>query len=168
MVRFVSRSSDHVRSPDHPILTPLCLRPSARDPTPHRALLKTNAKVQFERPVKRLSRPFFLVSESSNRGQFQPCFSLFTVRSAEGRKTSLRFWLNAECRVLIAKFSKIPHRIAAPRWEENDLLYYLFAYKVKRIVTRSAKNSVPGNSLSATEAFPLTTCHPEPEQSVAA
>jgi hypothetical protein len=43
-------------------------------------------KVQFERPVKRLSKPFFPVFQGFNRGQFQPCFLVFTVRSAEGRK----------------------------------------------------------------------------------
>ena len=80
------------RSPDVPItrspdlFAALCLRPSARNPTPHSALLKTKAKVQFERPVKRLSRPFFLVFQNSNRSQFQPCFPVFAVRSAEGRK----------------------------------------------------------------------------------
>jgi len=66
--------------------TPLCLRPSATDPTPHRALLKTKAKVQFERPVKRLSKPFFYVFQQSNPTQFQPSFRALTVRSAEGRK----------------------------------------------------------------------------------
>jgi hypothetical protein len=68
------------------IPTALCLRPSARDPTPHSPLLKTNIKPQFEKPVKRLSMPFFSVFQRSNLAQFQPSFSVFTVRSAEGRK----------------------------------------------------------------------------------
>ncbi len=68
------------------ILAALCLCPSARDPTPHSALLQTKAKVQFERPVKRLSKPLFSVFPGSNPAQFWPSFSVFTVRSAEGRK----------------------------------------------------------------------------------
>src|SRR5689334_1166086 len=67
------------------IPTALCRCPSATTPTPHRALLKTKAKVQFERPVKRLLKPFFYVFQQSNLAQFQPCFLVLTVRSAEGR-----------------------------------------------------------------------------------
>ena len=63
----------------------LCLCPSATTPTPHRALLKAKVKVQFERPFKRLSKSFFSVFQGSNPGQFQVTFSVFTVRSAEGR-----------------------------------------------------------------------------------
>jgi hypothetical protein len=48
----------------------LCLRPSATDPTPLHALLKTKAEPQFERPVKSLSTPFSPVFQGSNRGQF--------------------------------------------------------------------------------------------------
>src|SRR5690349_20247855 len=68
---------DHGDSGDRRALrtTALCLRPSATDPTPHRALLKTKAKVQFERPVKRLSTPLFYVFQQSNPAQFQPSFS---------------------------------------------------------------------------------------------
>jgi hypothetical protein len=66
------------------ILAALCLRPSAGDPTPHRALLKTKAEVQFDRAVTERSKPFLPVFQGSNCGQFQPCFLVFTVRSAEG------------------------------------------------------------------------------------
>jgi len=53
--------SDHriTRCPDHPISAALCLRPSARDPTPIGVLLKTKAKVQFDSLVDKLSKPFF-------------------------------------------------------------------------------------------------------------
>jgi hypothetical protein len=80
------------RSPDVPItrspdlFAPLCLRPSARDPTPHSALLKTKAKPEFDKTVTRLSMPFFPVFQGFNPAQFQPDFSVFTVRSAEGYK----------------------------------------------------------------------------------
>jgi hypothetical protein len=67
------------------ILAACCLRPSATDPTPHRALLKTKAKVQFDRAVTDRSKPFFPVFQDFYPAQFQPCFSVFAVRSAEGR-----------------------------------------------------------------------------------
>src|SRR5256885_15056992 len=66
----------------------LCLRLSASDPPPIAPLLKTKAEVTFERPVKGLSRPFFPVFQGFNRGQFQPCFLVPDVRSAEGRNRS--------------------------------------------------------------------------------
>jgi|SRR6478609_7703085 len=53
----------------------LCLCPSARNPTPLTLLLKTKAKVQFERPVKRLSTTFF--SRFSGR-QFISISALFS------------------------------------------------------------------------------------------
>lgn len=62
----------------------LCLRPSARAPTPLDVLLKTKAEPQFERPVKSLSTPLFRVFQRSNRGQFSALFLVFAVRSAEG------------------------------------------------------------------------------------
>jgi hypothetical protein len=65
-------------------------------------LLKTKVKVQFERPVKRLSKPFFSVFHRFNPGQFQPSFSVFTVRSAEGRKLIEGL---ANCQLLIANCS---------------------------------------------------------------
>src|ERR1044071_1382804 len=68
------------------IFTALCLRPSATDPTPLEVLLKTKARPQFDKTVKRLSKPFFYVFQQSNPTQFQPSFSVLTVRSAEGRK----------------------------------------------------------------------------------
>jgi hypothetical protein len=66
------------------ILAALCLRPSAIDPTPHRDLLKTKAKVPFNRPMTERSKPFFSDFQDSNRAQFQPCFTVSSVRSAEG------------------------------------------------------------------------------------
>jgi hypothetical protein len=67
------------------------VRVDAAPPTPDRALLKTKVKVQFEKPVKRLSTPPFPVFQGSNQAQFQPVFFVFTVRSAEGRNG--RGWL---------------------------------------------------------------------------
>jgi hypothetical protein len=64
--------------------TALCLHPSASDPTPHRALLKTKAKPHFDRTVTERSKALFPVFQLSNRGQFWPCFPVFAVRSAEG------------------------------------------------------------------------------------
>jgi hypothetical protein len=88
------------------ILAAFCLRPSAATPTPHRALLKTKAKVQFDRAVTERSKPFFSVFQDFNPAQFQPCFLVFAVRSAEGRNASEASFL-ADCCLLIAIFSKI-------------------------------------------------------------
>jgi hypothetical protein len=84
------------RSPDHPIFAALCPRPSAKDPTPQALLLKTKAQPQFDKTVTRLSMPFLGVFLGSNLAQFQPSFSAFAVRSAEGRKAAT-FWLNTDC-----------------------------------------------------------------------
>ncbi len=70
---------------DHRSFTALCLRSSARDPTPHSTLLQTKAQPQFERTVDRAVEAFFCAFQRSNLAQIQPSFSLFTVRSAEGR-----------------------------------------------------------------------------------
>jgi hypothetical protein len=105
---LVCFSAPITRFPDHRItriLAALCLRPSARDPTPHDVLLKTKTKPQFERPVKSLSTLFFSAFQRSNLAQFQGGFSLFTVRSAEGHK-DFPVWLTADCRVLIACFQR--------------------------------------------------------------
>jgi hypothetical protein len=51
-----------------------------------RLLLITKAKVHFDRTVTERSMPFFSLLQGSNPVQFQPSFSVFTVRSAEGRK----------------------------------------------------------------------------------
>jgi hypothetical protein len=51
-------------------------------------LLKTKVKVPFDRPVTERSKRFSPVFQGSNRGQFQPCFRFFSVRSAEGRNFS--------------------------------------------------------------------------------
>jgi hypothetical protein len=67
------------------ILAALCLCPSAKTPPPIRPWLKTKVKVPFDRPVTERSKRFSPVFQGSNRGQFQPCFSVFAVRSAEGR-----------------------------------------------------------------------------------
>jgi len=76
----------------------LCLRLSARDPPPIDVLLKTKAKVQFDWTVDRAVEALFSVFHGSNRGQFQPCFVVFTVRSAEGYNgLELPCWLTAEC-----------------------------------------------------------------------
>jgi hypothetical protein len=80
------------------ILATLCLRPSARDPTPLDVLLKTKVKPQFDSPVDRTVEAFFLAFQGFNQAQFQPCFLVFAVRSAEGRNgLELPFWLNADC-----------------------------------------------------------------------
>ena len=55
----------------------LCLRPSARDPPPIAPLLKTKAKVPFDRAVTERSRLLFCVFQPFNRAQFQPLFSRF-------------------------------------------------------------------------------------------
>jgi hypothetical protein len=82
--------SDHARCRRSPgasgDFATLCLRPSAIDPTPLTLLLKTKVKVQFDKTVIRLSKALFRVLSRSNPTQFQPGFSIFAVRSAEGRK----------------------------------------------------------------------------------
>jgi hypothetical protein len=82
--------SDHARcraiTAISAILAALCLRPSAGDPTPHKRLLKTKAKPQFDRAVTERSKLIFCVFRWSNQAQFQPCFLVSSVRSAEGRQ----------------------------------------------------------------------------------
>jgi len=100
------------RSPDHQMSrSPDLLQPSAcvlqpPTPTPHKVLLKAKAKPQFDRAVTERSKSLFLVSQSSNRGQFQPDFSVFTVRSAEGCKPLQQACTNevalASCQLLAA------------------------------------------------------------------
>jgi hypothetical protein len=48
-------------------------------------LLKTKVKSQFDRAVDRTVEAFFSVFQGSHRAQFQRCFLVFAVRSAEGR-----------------------------------------------------------------------------------
>jgi hypothetical protein len=62
-----------------PTLQPSACVPSASDPTPHSVLLKTKAKVQFERTVDRLSKPFFCRFCQSNRCHFAGHFTLVTL-----------------------------------------------------------------------------------------
>jgi hypothetical protein len=47
-------------------------------------LLKTKVKPQFDSPVDRTVEAFFLAFQGFNQAQFQPCFLVFAVRSAEG------------------------------------------------------------------------------------
>jgi len=90
-------------------------------------LLKTKIKPQFERPVQSLSTSLFPVFQGSNRGQFQPCFSVFTVRSAEGRKPleTRRFGCtaSADCHVF-----KDPWTL----WFQTSALYRFLFAQVKR------------------------------------
>jgi hypothetical protein len=80
------------------ILATLCLCPSAIDPPPISVLLKTKVKPQFDSPVDRTVEVFFPAFQGFNQAQFQPCFLVFAVRSAEGRNgLELPFWLTAEC-----------------------------------------------------------------------
>src|SRR6476661_4946346 len=106
------------------IPTSLCLRPSARDPTPHSALLQTKAQPQFDRAVTERSKPFFRVFQRSNLAQFQPSFSVFTVRSAEGRKAFQVLSTNLQLEASVVK----DH---GPRThfnlEPNIAFYHLFA-----------------------------------------
>jgi hypothetical protein len=61
-------------------------------------LLKTKVKPQFDRAVDRTVEVFFPAFQGFNQAQFQPCFLVFAVRSAEGRNgLELPFWLNADC-----------------------------------------------------------------------
>jgi hypothetical protein len=75
----VSFLSDHpiTRSPDHgdhPILAPLCLRPSARAPPGIYVLLQTQHKPDFDRAMTARSKPFFLY--------FLPSLLLFATRKS--------------------------------------------------------------------------------------
>jgi len=81
---------------DHGDSAALCLRTSAIDPPPIDVLLKTKVKPRFDSPMTERSKPLFSIFKGSNRGQFQPYFPVFTVRSAEGRNTAMR-WLFAKC-----------------------------------------------------------------------
>jgi hypothetical protein len=57
----------------------------SHDPPPTDALLKTKAQPQFDSTVDRAVEAFFCVFPQFNLAQFQPCFFVFAVRSAEGR-----------------------------------------------------------------------------------
>jgi len=58
----------------------------SQNPPPRALLLKTKAEVSFDSPVDRTVEALFYVFRRSNPVQFQAYFSVFTVRSAEGRK----------------------------------------------------------------------------------
>jgi hypothetical protein len=64
-------------------------------------LLKTKAKVQFDRPVTERSKALFPAFQVFNQAQFKPCFLIFTVRSAEGYN-QLEVPFLADCSLLIA------------------------------------------------------------------
>jgi hypothetical protein len=93
--------------------------PQPETPPPITPLLKTKIKPQFDRTVTERSKPFFTVFQGSNHGQFQPCFPVFTVRSAEGRKVE-GVGILANCQLPIASrlFSKIVQVTAFPHWKE--------------------------------------------------
>jgi hypothetical protein len=65
----------------------LCLYPSATPPPGVGVLLITKAQPHFDRAVTERSEDLFPVFQRLNLAQFQPSFSVFTVRSAEGRKS---------------------------------------------------------------------------------
>src|SRR6476661_6261191 len=67
-----------LRSPDHqmsrsPDFAALCLCPSARAPPPIGVLLKTKAKVQFDRAVEALFLSFLPTESVSFCRSFYPC-----------------------------------------------------------------------------------------------
>src|SRR6478752_6211288 len=70
------------------ILAALCLRLSATTPTPHSALLKTKAKVQFDRPVKRLSKRFFYVFQQSKSDSISALFFGFDCPVGRGSQNA--------------------------------------------------------------------------------
>jgi hypothetical protein len=80
---------------DPGVLSTLCLCPSARTPPPISVLLKTKVKPQFDRTVDRTVEALFPAFQGFNQAQFQPCFLVFTVRSAEGYKAAMLL-LNAD------------------------------------------------------------------------
>jgi len=70
--------SDHQmpRSPDHPIFTALCLRPSARDPTPLKRFVETKAQPQFDSPFDRPVEAFLAFFRGQIRFNFSLLFPL--------------------------------------------------------------------------------------------
>lgn len=103
-----------------PTFAALCLCPSAATPTPHSVLLKTKAKVQFDRAVTGRSKPFFYRFCQSNRYHFPGLFTVVTLcrridrqwvaplHQVPNTKNQVpAFWLIANCQLLFALFSKI-------------------------------------------------------------
>jgi hypothetical protein len=90
-------------------------------------LLKTKAKVQFDRAVTDRSKPFFPVFQDFYPAQFQPCFSVFAVRSAEGR--------NWKGLVFSGQIASLPIAnclfYCLSSLEGKHLIYHLFAPPVK-------------------------------------
>ena len=82
----ITRCPDHPMSRSPDLFAAFCLCLSAKTPTPHKGLLKTKAKPQFDRAVTDRSKSIFSVFRRSNCDQFRPFFPAFTVRSAEGHK----------------------------------------------------------------------------------
>jgi len=102
------------RSPDHPIFAALCLRPSARDPTPLDVLLKTKVKPQFDRAVDRTVDALFLRFSGLQSGSISAFVFSFLlsgrqrVATAGSRAAQLRRASNC-------------HRERAANRESNDL-----------------------------------------------
>jgi len=96
-----------------------CLCPSAIDPTPLDALLKTKAQPQFDSPVDRAVEAFFCVFLRSNRAQLQSSFSVFTVRSAEGRKFQEAARRN-NCRASTCHPERAAAFAAEPNWRSSS------------------------------------------------
>ena len=107
-----------------------CRCPSARPPPPMALLLKTKAKVPFERPVKRLSRPLFRVFHMPNRVFFN--LRLFCFQRATTRHTSA--------------------------WLSNVVLYHLFAFKSRKkwLFCRETSCSSRARFLSRIHLPPVT------------
>jgi hypothetical protein len=66
------------------ILAALCLRPSARAPPPVGVLLKTKAKVQFDRAVTERSKLLFCVFQPFQSGSISALFSRFNCPVGRG------------------------------------------------------------------------------------
>jgi hypothetical protein len=66
------------------IFTALCLRPSARDPPGGKTFVDNKSQSALRPDGHRTVDALFLPFQGSNPVQFQPSFSVFTVRSAEG------------------------------------------------------------------------------------
>jgi hypothetical protein len=64
--------------------TALCLRPSARYPTPHAPLLKTKAEVPFDRPVDRTVEAIFSCLSAVQSGPISALFSRFCCPVGRG------------------------------------------------------------------------------------
>jgi hypothetical protein len=84
----------------------LCLRPSARDPPPISALLKTKIKPQFDRAVDRAVEALFPIFQGIKSGPISALFSHFHCAVGRGSQR-IMVCILADCCLLIAMFSKI-------------------------------------------------------------